>query len=189
MKEKKRSIMTIIALTIVLVILSYSLTATISRLQAESVAKETKHIELKEEIALLRTDLLREFDIIRRHSFHFVMNTLIRKCIEKDIPVNIALSLIQMESNFDPNAISWTGDHGLFQFNLRIWKNALEIDESKLYDPEYNIEIGLTILKKCYEQGGNWGLAVGIYNRGRNHMESKHPEKLAKSMFGKGMIK
>lgn len=152
-------------------------------LEKERIKAEKNTTEILSKLDKLNDNIMVEFEIARRNSFHFVMNTLMRKCLEKNIPINNALSLIQIESNFDPNAVSWTGDHGLFQFNLSIWKKELDIDEAKLYDPEYNIEIGLTIFKRCYDKAGNWPMAAAIYNRGNNYVLSGHAVKLTRSQF------
>lgn len=131
----------------------------------------------------LNAKLSEESEYLMKYSFQRVMKTLVSKCIQKNVPVSVALTIIMIESNFDPHAISETDDHGLFQLNLKSWKDELEIDEARIYEPEYNIELGLEVLKRCREKAGNWFLAVGMYNRGNNYQYSNHPEKLRNSPF------
>ena len=131
----------------------------------------------------LNNKIIIEHEYMRKYSFHYVMKTLIAKCNEHNIPINVALSLIYIESNFDPFAISSTGDHGLFQFNLKTWERKLSIDKSRMYEPEYNIDIAMSILSDCYKRAGNWPLALAIYNAGNNHANSKHPEKFESNIF------
>jgi soluble lytic murein transglycosylase-like protein len=127
--------------------------------------------------------LANQNDYFRAYSFFYVMNTLVEKSVEKKIPINIVLALIQIESNFNPDIISTTGDHGLFQFNMETWEKELKIDKQKAYEPEYNIEIGLTILQRFYKAAGTWPMALAMYNAGMNPQISKHPEKLQRSIF------
>ena len=119
------------------------------------------------------------------YSFHHVMSILIYEAGKLEIPINVASALIQIESDFDPDAISETGDHGLFQINLATWQKVLNIDPTKIYKPENNIKIGLKILRKCYERAGSWSMALALYNAGKNYRKSGHPAKFQKSGFMK----
>jgi len=119
------------------------------------------------------------------YSFHFVMGRLVYEAGKREIPINVACALIQIESDFDPDAISETGDHGLFQINLKTWQKALGIDPARIYEPAYNIAIGLTILQGYYKKAGSWSMALAMYNAGGRFEKSKHPAKFKKSGFMK----
>jgi soluble lytic murein transglycosylase-like protein len=125
----------------------------------------------------------KENERLVNYSFQRVMSAIVSGCIRHKVPVSVALLLVQIESGFDPYATSETNDYGLFQINYPIWKDELQIDFKRIFEPEYNIELGLTILKRAHKTGGNWPLAVGIYNMGKKHALSGHPEKLSKSIF------
>jgi len=129
--------------------------------------------------------LVRENAHLMAYSFHFVMGRLVYETGKREIPINVAMSLIQIESSFYPDAISETGDHGLFQINLKTWQKALNIDLTRIYEPEYNIAIGLTILQGYYKKAGSWSMALALYNAGKNYKESGHPAKFKKSGFMK----
>jgi soluble lytic murein transglycosylase-like protein len=117
----------------------------------------------------------------RANSFPHVMHILMAKSRQLEIPINVSLALMQIESNFNPRAISSTGDHGLLQINEKYWK----FDKAKIYDPETNIDLGLKILKQCYLEAGSWPMAMAVYNAGKNREQSEHPRKLEESMFVK----
>jgi soluble lytic murein transglycosylase-like protein len=53
--------------------------------------------------------------------------------------VNTALSIMACESGGNPNAVSHTNDHGLFQIN-----GGLQAYGEKIYNPEFNIKLAYT---------------------------------------------
>ena len=127
--------------------------------------------------------LLKQVLQLQQFNFHTVMVCLLNESRKQGVPVNIALSLAGIESNFDPGAVSVTGDYGLMQINA---KSHPECDVEKLLIPAYNIAEGLRVLRECYDQAGNWLLAMAIYNAGRRHEFSNHPQKLQSSKFYRG---
>jgi soluble lytic murein transglycosylase-like protein len=98
------------------------------------------------------------------------------------VPINTALALAQIESAWNPFAISSTGDYGLYQIN----EKAHKFDKQKIFEPEYCIDLGLRYLQKCYNESGSWSMAVALYNAGHNYALSEHPRKLSESIFLKG---
>lgn len=124
-----------------------------------------------------------EIRSLRMYDFTHVMRAIFRGCEKYDVPVNVVLALIGIESNFDPGAISNTGDYGLLQIN-RLWKAT--VDWSRILEPEYNLNFGLNILKGYFSRAGNWAMATAMYNRGKNFESSEHPRKLSESKFING---
>jgi len=122
-----------------------------------------------------------EIHSLRMYDFTHVMRAILRGCETYKVPVNVALSLICIESNFDPGAISNGGDYGLLQINKRTWEATA--DWSQILEPSYNINFGLSILKGYFARAGNWAMAAAMYNRGKNFERSNHPRKLSESIF------
>lgn len=129
--------------------------------------------------------LVQENAHLMAYSFHFVMGRLVYEAGKREIPINVTMALIQIESAFYPRAVSITDDHGLFQINLKTWQKALNIDLTRIYEPEYNIELGLTILQGYYKKAGSWSMALAMYNAGKRYEISGHPMKFKKSGFMK----
>ena len=46
------------------------------------------------------------------------------------------------ESRYNPNAVSKTNDHGLFQINARYWN----FDKERIYDAEYNTRYAMQVV-------------------------------------------
>ena len=88
---------------------------------------------------------------------------------EYGLPWELVRAVCYVESTFNPNAVSPTGDYGLMQVYYGVW-NELGVDlknDTIQYDPEYNLRVGCGILKEKIEQnGGDFTTALMCYNRG-----------------------
>ena len=58
---------------------------------------------------------------------------------------------------------------GLLQVNTKIWGRELNIDESRIFDPGYNLDIGMDILRSYYQQTGSMDAALARYNAGTSY--------------------
>jgi soluble lytic murein transglycosylase-like protein len=95
------------------------------------------------------------------------------------------LSVIQVESNFDPKAKSTVAD-GLMQINLEAWKEYFKIDEQKIYEIDYNIAIGCKILKHYLDVSeGDLSRALYLYNNGYGFHNEKYVPKVVNNTFSK----
>lgn len=93
-----------------------------------------------------------------------------------DIPISLVLALIELESNFKKYEVGAANDRGYFQIipETEKWLAnsyghilSLEYNPEKIFEPNYNIGIGmlyLHILKKAY--GENYHKILSEYNRG-----------------------
>jgi soluble lytic murein transglycosylase-like protein len=77
---------------------------------------------------------------------------------------NLALAIIEIESNFNPAATSSVGALGLMQV-MPHWKKILAIKED-LRDPDTSIRYGLQILGFYHEMYRDLTMALTAYNRG-----------------------
>lgn len=95
------------------------------------------------------------------------------------------LSVIQVESNFDPAAKSNYAD-GLMQINLDAWKKYFQIDEKKIYEIDYNITLGCKILRHYLDaSGGDLSRALYLYNNGYGFHNEKYVPKVVQNTFSK----
>jgi len=75
-------------------------------------------------------------------------------------------AIIQVESEYQPNALSHKGAMGLMQL---IPATAVRFGVENPFDPEQNIEGGVTYLKYLLDLfGGDLSLALAAYNAGEN---------------------
>ncbi len=86
-------------------------------------------------------------------------------CKEYGVPYALALAIAEVETHFDPDAVSRTGDYGLMQINTcnHEWLAEKGID---VLTHESNIEGGIYIISQHLEQYGEPELALMAYNCG-----------------------
>ena len=83
---------------------------------------------------------------------------------EYGLPWQLVRAVCWVESGFDPNAISSTGDYGLMQIS---YCNHGWLGLTDPLDPEANLRAGCTILKTAIENSdGDFTKALMRYNRG-----------------------
>jgi hypothetical protein len=93
--------------------------------------------------------------------------------LQYDISPELILSVIKVESEFNPRAFSDAGAIGLMQVmpvtgtyvgrSLGLWIN----DDNDLFDIEKNVQIGVVFLKECMERLGE-KRGLGYYFAGRH---------------------
>ncbi|WKZ11485.1 MAG: lytic transglycosylase domain-containing protein [Gammaproteobacteria bacterium] len=85
-----------------------------------------------------------------------------RQAIRADLPPEMVLAVIDIESAFDPFAISSAGAQGLMQV-MPFWRE--ELGWRRLVDVQDNLVTGCTILKFYFEkEKGDWSKALARYN-------------------------
>ncbi len=97
---------------------------------------------------------------------------------------NLILSVMQVESAFNPLALSAAGAYGLMQVHYAVWKDELQIEKNRIFDIEYNIGLGLKILKQYYDlANGNMDRALFLYNNGYKYNNSGYIAKVNNSIY------
>jgi len=97
---------------------------------------------------------------------------------------NLVLAVIQVESAFNPLAVSQAGAYGLMQVRYAVWKDELNIDKNRIFDIEYNIELGLQILKQYHDvSGGNIRRTLFLYNNGYKYNNNGYFSKVNASIY------
>lgn len=106
------------------------------------------------------------------------------KSKEYDFNPYLIMALIQVESDFKPYAVSKAGAYGLMQVNYSVWKDELAIDFNRIFDKEYNIELGLKILKHYYEEtNGDLLQTLFHYNNGYLLDNKGYSDKVISTLF------
>lgn len=105
------------------------------------------------------------------------------------VPVKLALAVVQVESNFRPNARGRAGEIGLMQLMPRTARGIGYRGSMKaLYKPDTNIRYGMKYLGKAYKLGGRSTCgAILKYNAGHgakrmNPISRKYCKRVARIM-------
>jgi len=93
-----------------------------------------------------------------------------------DISPELVISVIHVESAFNPYAVSYVGAQGLMQV-MPFWKKELGRGDDNLINSATNLRYGCTILKHYLKrEKGDWIRALARYNGSLGR--TKYPEKV-----------
>ena len=93
---------------------------------------------------------------------------------QRDIPVSMVLAIMDVESSFDPNAISPKGARGLLQampLTSRVYAGGFS---KNIHDPVVNIRaciLYLADLKRTHRE--DWSKILRVYNGGPSNVNNK----------------
>ena len=137
--------------------------------------------------ALARTDFYRfQENVYRLHApeFTHIADSVFSLSRKHGFNPYLVMAVIFVESRFYRRAVSGKGACGLMQVNVPVWKDALNIDRRRIFQVDYNIELGLTILKGyLMETRGDIIRALILYNNGYNYTGNNFHEKVLASRF------
>jgi soluble lytic murein transglycosylase-like protein len=126
----------------------------------------------------------------RYPQFAYIVDTVYDKSLQYGFRPDLVLGIVKVESAYNPTAVSYMGAYGLMQVNLSVWRDELNIDENRIFDVAYNVDLGLQILKQYYhEAGGNMKRALHLYNNGYLYNNTAYPSKVDSAMVSLAPIK
>lgn len=94
---------------------------------------------------------------------HEIAHMVAYASVIEDVPIEILVSIIKVESEFDSKAKSKHGAIGYAQVKPSAWKNEIPYNVN---NKQGNILAGAYVLKRYYLETGNWSDAVKAYNIG-----------------------
>lgn len=87
-----------------------------------------------------------------------------REASRAGLPPELVLAVIQIESAFDPYAVSVVGAQGIMQV-MPFWKKEIGREQDNLINLETNLRYGCTILKYYIDkEKGRWAEGLARYN-------------------------
>jgi len=105
-----------------------------------------------------------------------LLRSIHREASEADLPPELVIALIDIESRFDHFAISKAGAQGLMQI-MPFWLKEIGHPEDNLMDIDTNLRMGCTILKYYLDmEKGNIRRALARYNGSLGSW--KYPDKV-----------
>lgn len=113
-----------------------------------------------------------------------IVDAVYKKSRQYGFEPELVLGIVKVESNFNPKAVSYVGAVGLMQVNLPVWREALSIDDSRVFEVEYNIDLGLQILKQYYDEvNGDMKMALHLYNNGYKYNNTSYADNVATAVM------
>ena len=112
---------------------------------------------------LIKSNSLARFLPDKSHRFEF-LRKVHRAATRAGLEPEIVLALIEVESHFDPYAVSSAGAQGLMQV-MPFWKKEIGRPDDNLTDTDTNLRYGCTILKHYLNrEKGRLADALARYN-------------------------
>ncbi len=94
----------------------------------------------------------------------FILKEVHKAAKRAHLPPEFVLAVIQIESAFNPYAVSRVGAQGMMQV-MPFWKKEIGRDSDNLIDLRTNLKYGCTILKYYLDkEEGHWADALARYN-------------------------
>jgi hypothetical protein len=105
-----------------------------------------------------------------------IQQRVISEAKRQNMPPSLALAIAKVESNFNHQAISHAGAKGVMQIMPRTAEQVFGVPRSRLFDPDVNIELGITFIKKLLKRYDNrLDIALSHYNGGSG-VKNRHGE-------------
>jgi len=142
-------------------------------------ANPTKATRFGEEVATVtKSDTMVIKDYIKQRNKTIpieVCNIIADKIVilseREKLPADLIVAMIETESSWNPTTTSDKGAKGLMQI---LEEDGITIESSRSYDIEYNIKIGIDILKsKLKKTDGNLSKALKMYVGGDKNYSEK----------------
>lgn len=106
----------------------------------------------------------------------FILKEVHHAATNANVSPEFVLAVIQIESMFDPYAVSSAGALGMMQV-MPFWKKEIGRESDNLIDVRTNLKYGCTILKHYLDRAkGDWKEALARYNG--SYGQYWYPEKV-----------
>jgi soluble lytic murein transglycosylase-like protein len=145
----------------------------INRLREVSV-QQTAALAAERDLSL---NLVQHVELVRRYGIPYrYLEWLSEETRRYDLDLEFMVSLMQVESRFNPNAQSHKDAYGLMQVRF---PTAIEIDPTlqsfwQLFEPERNIRLGTAYFRRLLDRyAGDYRLAALAYNRGPTRLDGE----------------
>jgi hypothetical protein len=96
-----------------------------------------------------------------------IQQQVISEAKRQNLAPSLALAIAKVESNFNPNALSHAGAKGVMQIMPRTAEQVFGVNQSRLFEPDVNIKLGVKFIKQLLERYENrLDIALSHYNGG-----------------------
>ncbi|MBW7573959.1 transglycosylase SLT domain-containing protein [Caproiciproducens faecalis] len=118
-----------------------------------------------------------------------IQDTIFTECKIKNVPEDLVIALIGVESHYNPKCISKTNDYGLMQINI-CHKESLErnLQVTDLLDSKQNIKAGVYMLSWIVNKYSNVNQALMVYNSGESGAQKLWKQGIYSTSYSRKVI-
>lgn len=146
--------------------------------------------ELQEEKEIADAVTMDEFQPLPVNASSDMQKMIYDTAQEYGLDWTLVMALIQKESNFDPTAISKSGDYGLMQINKVAQKRLREeLGTTDFLNPAQNVKAGCYILSDLMQKYGYENLALMAYNCGEGGAKELWEKGIWSTEYSRKIIK
>jgi soluble lytic murein transglycosylase len=134
-----------------------------------------KNIKIDPVIQIIKAIGMFQPNLEKKHTIRYA-NIVRKESIKYGYDWRLIVAIMKAESNFDKRAVSNKGAIGLMQVmpETAEWLSpklkVVYFGVDSLYDPEYNIKLGIHYLNMMHKRFGDIDKALIAYNRGPNKL-------------------
>jgi hypothetical protein len=112
-----------------------------------------------------------------------ISDSIVYESEKHNIPVNLLLGIIDVESRYDMFAVSASGAIGLMQILPQWHRDKIKnMADRNIYNPKTNISLGATILDDCMKHTKSLKVSLGCYNGNVNDRSHRYATKVLNSI-------
>ncbi len=137
------------------------------------------HPERQAEAALVAERLERRGRRMTPYERQRVVATLVETCARYEVSPQLVLAVIEIESAYNPHAVSPVGAMGLMQLMPMTGAEVAErtgepwSGTSTLFDPEANVRLGVAYLRELIDRYDSIRVALAAYNWGPGRIDRR----------------
>ena len=104
---------------------------------------------------------------------------------QDNVPVEVAVAIMNQESEFTPEAVSTKGAKGLMQIMPAIWKSYSHPNFKNVTDPVQNVHVGTLYLADLFNKFRDWRAVFRAYYAGPENYNNRKYDWYANSVAKK----
>lgn len=111
-------------------------------------------------------------------------------CVENNVPMDLIIAMISVESSFEPNTVSNTSDYGLMQINKinHEWFSK-EYGITDFLDPYQNVFCGVKMIASYINTYEDYGKALMCYNMGEYGANKAWANGISSTSYSENVLK
>lgn len=153
---------------------------------SKDISDRIKSEQLKSKIVLY---IIKVNSKIDKKVAYELANAIVTESRRQDIPANLLVAIVKVESHFDKTATGSAGEVSYFQVMPRLHLDKVAklkennvIASTNLHNVNTNTAVGATILKNCFDRYKKLDMKLACYNGSQHDTNKTYAKKVLKSL-------